>query len=89
MMANPERVIDRAFVDRQQVIRRDLLAELYAQRFAGKGSDPFRLTRTLGFDPDECGFALHYLFEKGWVSTTGVMCRLTASGIERFEREWQ
>jgi len=89
MTANPERVIDRAFIDRQQVIRRDLLAKLYARRFAGKGSDPFRLTRTLGFDPDECAFALNYLFEKGCVSSTGATCRLTACGIERFEREWQ
>jgi len=80
---------DRAFIDRQQVIRHDMLAALYALRRQKKGGFMRQLTHTLGHDPDECEFALDYLVEAGCIKRESVHCRLTAQGIERFEREWQ
>jgi len=84
--------IDRAFVTRQQVIRRAMLHELYAlavqndPRAEGFERD---LTHALGHAPDECVFALKHLVGLGYVQCSATTCRITAPGIEHFERELQ
>jgi len=80
---------ERAFIDRQQVIRRDMLAALYELRRQKKGGFVRQLTHTLGHEPNECVFALGYLIDAGCVKRQNAELRLTASGIERFEREWR
>jgi len=92
MTASPERVIDRAFVTRQQIIRRAMLHELYAlavrddPRVPGFTRD---LTHALGHAPDECQFALKVLIGLGYVRQSALQCSITPQGIEYFEREWQ
>jgi len=87
-----ERVIDRAFVTRQHIIRRAMLEKLYALavlddlRVEGYERD---LTHALGHAPDECAFALRFLLGMGYVQKSGVTCRITAHGIEHFEKELQ
>jgi len=84
-----ERLIDRTFVTRQHIIRRELLAVFYEARKQNRWPDMYCLIRTLGFDPDECRFALDYLLETARIRTTGVACQITATGIEYFEQELQ
>jgi len=79
----------RGFVERQQVIRQDMLTALYDARNRCISLDLPGFFRTLGFDPDECWFAWGYLLETGLIRMTGMACQITAAGIERFEKEWQ
>jgi len=78
---------DNAFIERQRVIRSELLAALYVLRTQGNDAFVRNLTHTLGFAPDECRFALGYLVEKQLVERTGIYCRITAKGIADFEQE--
>ncbi|HFT8585393.1 TPA: hypothetical protein ACGSTF_004696 [Pseudomonas aeruginosa] len=81
---------DRAFIDRQRVIRHAMLAELYAKRQSarvGHGGYCRDLTHALGHDPQECEFALGYLVEAGWIHRESIHCRITALGMERYEQE--
>jgi len=80
---------DRAFIERQQVIRSELLTALYLLRTQGDDAFVRNLTHTLGFAPDECRFALSYLIEKQLVERAGIYCRITAKGIADFEQELQ
>jgi len=81
------------FVERQQVIRHEILAALYALSVRGEDIDLNGFLRdlpqTLGHEPNECVFALGYLIDAGCVKRQSAELRLTACGIERFEREWQ
>jgi len=86
------RVIDRAFVTRQHVIRRAMLEKLYGLAVLDDLSvQGFErdLTHALGHAPDECVFALKYLTGMGYVRCSGTECRITARGIEHFEGELQ
>jgi len=87
-----ERIIDRAFVTRQTVIRRAMLEKLYALAVLDdvRIEDYERdLTRALGHAPDECDFALRFLIATGCVQCIGTECRITPKGIEQFEQELQ
>jgi len=92
MRQETQRVIDRAFIARQHLIRRTMLEKLYALavlddvRVQGYDRD---LTHALGHAPDECEFALKFLTDIGYVQRSGFECRITARGIEHFERERQ
>jgi len=92
MTAAPERVIDRAFVVRQHIIRARMLEKLYALavlddlRVEGYERD---LTHALGHAPDECAFALRFLTGMGYVARSRLTCRITPQGIEHFEKELQ
>jgi len=83
----------REFVERQQVIRHEMLAALYALSVRCEDIDLSGflndLPQNLGHEPNECVFALGYLIDAGYVKRQNAELRLTASGIERFEREWQ
>jgi len=92
MTAVPERVIDRAFVVRQHIIRRVLLEKLYALAVRGDWRvlcHEHDLTHTLGHAPDECNFALSYLAGMGYVQRGRYECCITVHGIEHFEKELQ
>ncbi len=78
---------DRAFIVRQQVIRRAILGTLYVLRREKKNGYYRDLTHTLGHAPEECEFALDYLNEAGLVSRQFIHCRITAQGITHFESE--
>jgi len=80
---------DAAFVERQQVIRRELLAVLYEARRQRKVAYVRQLIHTLGFAPEECRFALDVLAEADHIRVTGVECRITAQGIKQYEQETQ
>jgi len=82
-------MIEPAFIERQQVIRRELLAALYEARRQRKAVYVRQLIHTLGFDPEECRFAFDFLAEAGRIRITGVECQITATGIEQFELETQ
>jgi len=78
---------DAAFIERQQVIRRELLATLYEARRQRKAVYVRQLIHTLGFDPDEVRFAVDYLTEAGHIRVIGVECQITAAGIKQYEQE--
>jgi len=84
--------IDRAFVTRQHIIRHAMLAELYARRLRDDlRQEGFErdLTHALGHAPDECKFALRFLLEIGHVQRGGLAYRITAQGMQHFEKEFQ
>jgi len=78
---------DKAFIERQRVIRRDVLAALYVARRQRQAVYVRQLIYTLGFAPDECRFAFDYLLEAGRIRSTGIECQITSAGIEQFEQE--
>jgi len=78
---------DKAWIERQQVIRRALLAALYDARRQRRAAYVRQLICTLGFDPDDVQFAMDFLVESGRIRITGIGCQITAQGIEQFEQE--
>jgi len=78
---------ERAFIDRQQVIRRDMLAGLCALRRNGECGFVRNLTHAMGYDPREAQFSLDYLVEAQCIKVTGNECRITAKGIDRYEED--
>jgi len=80
---------DHAFIERQRVIRRDVLATLYEARRQRKAVYVRQLIHTLGFDPDEVRFAFDVLIGEWHIRITGIECQITAAGIKQFEQETQ
>ena len=80
-------VIDREYIARQQVIRQAILAVLYEKRRSNPSGYSRDLTHTLGHAPEECLFALEFLVELGLIRHKSIHCRITAQGINHFERE--